>query len=179
MLTFLLVTVASTKTLKMRELDNFPYICYLFQFCKDKDKDILALLNFGSEVNAMTPIYASHLDLTIRVTNFGTQKIDRSSLPTYSIVIAAFHVFDKLSRSWLFQGTFLPADINMKMNLGMLFLLLVILTSNLLRKSSLGEPTLLKTSFESPAQSKLSIRKNLLRRHWRKILKLLWYMSAL
>ena len=37
----------------------------------------------------MTPAYAAHLSLKVRVTNVGAQKIDGSLLATYDIVIAA------------------------------------------------------------------------------------------
>ena len=86
----------------MRVLDRVPCICYPVQFRKDKGKDILALLDSGSEVNVMTPAYTSHLGLKMRITDVGTQKIDGSSLATYGIVIAAFQVVDKLGRSWFF-----------------------------------------------------------------------------
>ena len=46
---------ASREDLKVRVQDRLPYICYPVQFHKDKSKDILALLNFRSEINAMTP----------------------------------------------------------------------------------------------------------------------------
>ena len=106
----------------MRVLDKVPCICYPVQFRKDKDKDILALLDSGSEVNAMTPAYAAHLGLKVRVTNVGAQKIDGSSLATYGMVITAFQVINKLGRSWFFQETFLLADISIEVVLGMLFL---------------------------------------------------------
>ena len=108
----------------MRVLDRVPCIRYPVQFRKDKSKDVLALLDPKSEVNAMTPVYAAHLGLKVRVTNVGAQKIDGSSLATYDIVIAAFQIVDKLSRSRFFQKTFLPADISMKVVLGMPFLIL-------------------------------------------------------
>ena len=38
----------------------------------------------------MTSIYAAHLGLKVGVINVGTQKINRSSLAIYSMVIAAF-----------------------------------------------------------------------------------------
>ena len=100
--TFLLVTGASTEAPKVRVLDRVPYICYPVQFCKDKGKDVLALLDFGSEVNAMTPGYTVYLDLKVRMTNVCVQKIDRSSLAIYSIVITAFKVVDKLACSRFF-----------------------------------------------------------------------------
>ena len=84
------MTDASTEALKMKVLDKVPCIHYPVQFCKDKGKNILALLNSGSEVNAMTPAYAAHLGLKVRVTNVGAQKIDGSLLATYGMVIAVF-----------------------------------------------------------------------------------------
>ena len=86
----------------MRSLDRVSCICYPVQFRKDKGKDVLALLNSGSEVNAMTSTYAAHLSLKVKVTDVGAQKIDGSSLATYDIVIAAFQVVDKLGCSWFF-----------------------------------------------------------------------------
>ena len=45
------------KAQKVRVLHWVSYICYLVQFQKDKNKDILALLDLKSEVNAITPAY--------------------------------------------------------------------------------------------------------------------------
>ena len=87
---------------KVKVLDRVPCIPYPVQFYKDEGKDILALLNSGSEVNAITLVYTAHLGFKVRVTNVGAQKIDRSSLATYGIVIAAFQVVDKLGCSWFF-----------------------------------------------------------------------------
>ena len=87
----------------MRVLYRVPCICYFVQFCKDKGKDVLALLDFESKVNAMTPAYAAYLGLKVRVTNVGVQKIDGSLLATYGMVIAAFQVVNKLGRSWFFR----------------------------------------------------------------------------
>ena len=121
--TSLLVTGASREAPKVRVLDRVPCIRYPVQFRKDKSKDVLALLDSGSEVNAMIPAYAAHLGLKVRVTDVGAQKIDRSSLATYDMVIADFQVIDKLYRSWFFQETFLLANINMKVVLGIFFLI--------------------------------------------------------
>ena len=116
------MTGATGKAPKVRVLDKVSCICYPIQFCKDKGKDVLALLDSGSKVNAMTPAYAAHLDLKVRVNNVGAQKIDESLLATYGMVIAAFQVVNKLGHSWFFQGTFLIADISIKVVLGMPFL---------------------------------------------------------
>ena len=86
----------------MRVLDRVSCICYPIQFCKDKGKDVLALLDSGSEVNIMTPAYAAYLDFKVRVTNVGMQKIDGFLLATYGIVIAAFQVVNKLGSFWFF-----------------------------------------------------------------------------
>ena len=102
MATSLLVTGASTEASKVKVLDKVLCICYPVQFCKDKDKDILALIVSGSEVNTMTLADTAHLDLKVRVTNVSAQKIDGSLLATYSMVIANFQVVNKLGRSWFF-----------------------------------------------------------------------------
>ena len=96
------MTNASKEASKIRVLDKVPSICYSVQFRKNKSKNVLALLDSGSEVNAMTPAYTAHLGLKVRVTNVGTQKIDKSSPAIYSMVIAAFQIVDKLGRSWFF-----------------------------------------------------------------------------
>ena len=69
---------ASRKALKVRVLNKVFCICYSIQFRKDKGKNVLALLDFGSKVNAMTPANVAHLDLKVKVTNVGMQKIDKS-----------------------------------------------------------------------------------------------------
>ena len=84
------MTGTSTEAWEVRILDRIACICYPVQFRKDKGNDILALLNSGSKVNAMTLAYAAHLGLKVRVTNVGAQKIDKSLLATYNMVIAAF-----------------------------------------------------------------------------------------
>ena len=50
----------------------------------------------------MTPAYAAHLGLKVRMTDIGAQKIDGSLLATYDMVIAAFQVVDKLGCSRFF-----------------------------------------------------------------------------
>ena len=90
----------------MRVLDRVPCICYSVQFRKDKGNNVLALLNFGSEINAMIPAYAAYLGLKVRVTNIGAQKIDKPSLAStvwslllsrLSISLVALGSFKRLS----------------------------------------------------------------------------------
>ena len=45
----------------------------------------------------MTPVYAAHLGLKVQKTDVGAQKIDKSFLKTYGMVIIAFCVVDKLN----------------------------------------------------------------------------------
>ena len=121
--TFLSITDASREAPKVRILDKVFCIYYSVQFRKDKSKDVLALLDCGSEINAMTLAYTVHLSLKVTMTNVGAQKVDGSSLVSYGIVIATFQVVDKLDCSWFFKETFLLADISMEVVLGMLFLI--------------------------------------------------------
>ena len=91
---------------KKTTLKQVPYIWYLIWFCrnnnKDEDKDIRALIDPGSEVNAMHPAYAIKLGLYARKIDVGVQKIDGSHLDTFGIVIADCSVKDKLKRVWFF-----------------------------------------------------------------------------
>ena len=69
------------------------------QFQKNKNRNVLALFNFKSEVDAMTLAYRAQLGLKMRKTNVDAQKIDGSFLITYGMIIAAFQVLDKLGCS--------------------------------------------------------------------------------
>ena len=104
-------------------MERVPCIHYPVQFKKDTGK-IQALIDSGSEVNAMTPAYAKKLGLRVRKTNVGAQKIDGSTLETYGMVIAGFQVEDKLGRARFFQETFLVADTSVEVVFGMPFLTL-------------------------------------------------------
>ena len=76
-----------------------PYIYYPVWFQK---KQVRALLNSDSEVNAINPNYAWKLGLKIQKTNIGAQKIDSSALETFRIVIADFQVEDKANKPRFF-----------------------------------------------------------------------------
>ena len=104
-------------------LDRVPCIHYQVQFRKDKET-IRALIDSGSEVNAMTPAYAKKLGLRTQKTDGGAQKINESSLDTFEMVIAGFQIIDKLGRARFFQETFLLADTTIEVVLGMPFLTL-------------------------------------------------------
>ena len=64
-----------------------PCIHYPVRF---QEKQVRALLDSSSEVNAMNLNYARKLGLKIRKTNIGAEKIDGSALKTLRIVIVNF-----------------------------------------------------------------------------------------
>ena len=82
-------------------LDRVPCICYPIWF-KKSEVQVQAPFDSGSEVNAMTPGYASKLGLKVRPTNVGAQKIDGSTFEMFGMVLASFQVEDTLGRAWFF-----------------------------------------------------------------------------
>ena len=70
-------------------LQRIPCIQYPVQF---QANQIEALIDSGSEVNAMTPAFVTKLGLSIQPTGISAQKIDGSTLKTYGIVIAGFSI---------------------------------------------------------------------------------------
>ena len=121
-----LVSATSTSTNGAREeaLERVPCIYYLVQF-KDTDRaPVQALIDSGSEVNAVHPSFVKQLGLSIRSTDVGAQKIDGNILDTYGIVVAAFSVEDKANRVRFFEETFLIANVSPEVVLEMPFLTL-------------------------------------------------------
>ena len=76
-------------------------IHYPVQFQEDQEQ-VRSLLNSGSEVNAISPVYAKRLGFKTWKTNVGAQKIDGSTLEIFGIVIANFQVEDKDGRPRFF-----------------------------------------------------------------------------
>ena len=76
-----------------------PCIHYPVRF---QEKQIRALLDSSSEINAMSPAYAKRLGLKTQKTNVRAQKIDGSALETFGMVIADFQVEDKGGRPRFF-----------------------------------------------------------------------------
>ena len=70
----------------------------------------------------MHPTYVTKLGLRARKIDVGIQKIDRSHLDTFGIVIADCSVKNKLGRVRFFQKTFLLPNIGLEVVLGMPFL---------------------------------------------------------
>ena len=89
------VSATSTSVTASPEADflqRVPCIHYPVQFQGSQAGEIRALIDSGSEVNAMTPAFAAKLGLSIRPTGIGAQKIDGFALKTYGIVIAGFSI---------------------------------------------------------------------------------------
>lgn len=70
-------------------LDHVPCIHYPVCFQKDQDK-LLALIDLGSEVHAMTPTYISKLGLKACLTNVRVQRFDDSNLKIFGMFVASF-----------------------------------------------------------------------------------------
>ena len=70
----------------------------------------------------MTPGFAAKIGLTLRSTNVGAEKNDGSPLKSYDMVSAELLLQDSLGRVRFFEKTFLLADTNMVVVLGMPFL---------------------------------------------------------
>ncbi len=105
-------------TEKIEELERVPCIRYLVTF-KDQTE---ALLDSGSEVNAMSQAFAQQLGLKIRKTNVEAQKINGTTLETYGMVVSTFSMTDKDGRERFFKENFLLADVKPDIMLGMPFL---------------------------------------------------------
>ena len=69
------------------EVIRVPYIDYPVRF---QEKQVKALLDNGSKINAMNPDFAWKLGFKVGKTNVGAQIIDGSALEIFEIVIADF-----------------------------------------------------------------------------------------
>ncbi len=117
----MVVLATSTSTIDKKtkeELERVPCIRYPVTF-KDQTE---ALLDSGSEVNAMSQAFAQQLGLKIHKTNVGAQKIDGTILETYRMVVSTFSVSNKDGKESFFEESFLLADVRPDVVLGMPFL---------------------------------------------------------
>ena len=96
--TSVLVTDTSGKRVVLKKV---PCIYYSVWFQEDQ-RQVKALLNSGSKVNAISPVYNKRMSLKTRKTNVGAQKIDGSALETFEMLIADFQVEDKVGRPKFF-----------------------------------------------------------------------------
>ena len=117
-----------TNTSREATFEQVPCIWYPVKFCRknneDEKKDVRALIDSGSEVNAIQPAYATKLGFYARKINVSVQKIDGFYMDTFGMVIADCSVKNKLGRVRFFQKTFLLANISLKVVLEIVFLTL-------------------------------------------------------
>lgn len=78
---------------KNQQLEYVCSIQYSMQF--EGHFIIQTLLDSGNNVNAMTPAYATIFGLPICSTDIGAQKINKSTLLIYGILLANFQLEDK------------------------------------------------------------------------------------
>ena len=104
-------------------LEHIPFVYYLVRF-KWNTTRVQAFIDSGSEVNAIHPTFAKQLGLPVQSTNVGMQKIDRSTLDTYGMVVTSFSIIDKRNRVRFFEETFLMANISLEVVFGMPYLIL-------------------------------------------------------
>ncbi len=81
-----------------------------------------ALLDSKSKINVISQAFTYQLELKIRKTNVGAQKIDGITLETYEIVVSTFFVLEKDGKKRFFEESFLLANIKPDVVFGMLFL---------------------------------------------------------
>ena len=86
----LATSVPVTETSGKEVVVRVPCIHYPVRFQEGQQQQVRALLDSGSEVNAMSPAYAKRLGLKTRKTNVTAQKINGSALETFGMVIADF-----------------------------------------------------------------------------------------
>ena len=108
---------------KYPNLAQVSCIWYPITFQK-KSVPVSALLDLGSKVNAIHPTFAWELELFIKTTDFGAQKIDGTMPDTFEMVVVAFSVTDKANRVRFFEETFLVANVSPEVVLRMPFLTL-------------------------------------------------------
>ena len=115
----MLMTGARKKALKC-----VSYIHYPVQFKDISEAQVQALIDSEIEVNAIHPIFAKQVDLSIRPIDVGVQKIDGTMLDTHGMVVAAFLVMDKANQVRFFEKIFLVANVSPEVVLEMPFLTL-------------------------------------------------------
>ena len=123
-----LVSVLANSTLitgtSEEALECVLCIYYLVRF-KDTDKvPVQALIESESEVNTIHPFFVKQLDLPIRPTDIGAQKIDATMLDTHGMVVEGFSLEDKANPIRFFKETFLMVYVSPEVVLGMPFLTL-------------------------------------------------------
>ncbi len=110
-------SMSMTEKKTEEELKQVPCICYSVTF-KDQTE---VLIGLRSEVNAMNQAFGSQLGFKIQKTNIGAQKIERTTLEIYKIVVSIFSVLDNDDMGRFFEKSFLLADVKSDIVLGIPF----------------------------------------------------------
>lgn len=79
---FVIVTSVAKKTLK--------YVFYMYYLVQFHEKQVKALLNSSSKVNAISFDFTQKLCFNIQKSHIEAHKIDGSALKTFQIIIADF-----------------------------------------------------------------------------------------
>ena len=85
---------------------------------------MMAFFDLNSKINVIHPTLTKELKLSIKSMDVKSQKINRTMLNTYGMIIAAFLVINKANRVKFFEETLLVANISPKVIFKMLFLIL-------------------------------------------------------
>ena len=80
------------------------------------------LFNSSSEINAIHLTFTQELELSIKPTDIGVQKIDDIMLNIYRMVVTVFLVIDKANQVRFFEKVFLVANFIPKIMLEIHFL---------------------------------------------------------
>ena len=118
------MTVAKEKRVGENLGANLAQVSCIRYLTNFEKKSVLALLDSGSEINAVHLAFAKELGLPIRPTDVEAQKINGNKLETYEMVVASFLVEDKANQVRFFEETFLVANVSPEIVLGMPFLTL-------------------------------------------------------
>lgn len=77
-------------------LDQVPCIYYPICF---KENKVQILIDSGSKVNVMTPVFILKLGLNICPINLGPQKINYSTFKMFEMALASFQIENKLGQT--------------------------------------------------------------------------------
>ena len=119
---------------------------------------MLTLLDLGSKVNLIYPIFAEKLGFMVQTINICAQKIDGTIFETYGLVVADFSITDQADRIKFFEETFLVANISLDVVLGMRFFILNNVDVDFLKRKLWWRSYTIKKALPTTKQVKL-IRK--------------------
>ena len=102
---------------------NLAPVLYIYYPMNFRKKSVFALLDSYCEINAIYPTFTKKLDLLIRSTDNGGQKINGIILDTYRMILLTISMTDKANQGRFFEETFLMANVSSEVIFGMFFLI--------------------------------------------------------